>query len=113
MASYVYKKIPIDTVASFCEEWGRRNATPQVWKAGPYMRSAKFGPVTVTFWEQKRTLMFQGPIGQTSNLNEQFIRHKQRTKADETKQTGEAPRKNNQEHNYGIIPSPEPWKTHT
>ena len=113
MASYVCKKIPIDTVTSFCEEWGQQNATPQVWKSGPYMRSAKFGPFTVTFWEQKGTLMFQGPIDPTSNLNEQVPRHKQRTRADETQQTGEAPRKTIKNIITGSYHRQNHGKTHT
>ena len=92
MASYVRKKIPNNTVLSFCMGWAQLNTG---WAEGPYMRSTKCGPVTVTYWEQKRTLMFQGPIIPTANLNEQFKNHKQRIQETETLQTGETQKNNN------------------
>ena len=42
------------------------------------MRSTKVGAVTITYWAQKGTLRFQGPIDPTTELNQQFITHKQK-----------------------------------
>ena len=86
MASYVHKKISNNMVISFCIGWEQPNT---VWKEGPCMRSAKFGPVTVTYWDQKGTLMFQRPVIPAANLNKQFICHKERRQETGTQQTGE------------------------
>ena len=60
------------------------------------MRPTKVGTVTVTYWEKKGALMFQGPGEAATELNRQFIKYKQGIKVREETQISNIQEENNE-----------------
>lgn len=110
MVPFAHKKIPNALVTTFQESWKRPNTISGEWKTGPYMLSIKRDNVTITYWEKKGALMFQGPEAPTTNTNGEFMAFIRGTNAEETR-LAENPRTNNDHECDCIqIPSPEPWQ---